>query len=227
MSEVEPGPEGAGPHQPLPIAPSLRRAQRFSAGRAAERLVVQPRRKARPGVGTETPQHREEEEEEEEEEHGGGARLGVKPPPATGAHGEDGSLSSAGRSPCPGTGCVRRARAGRRAAPWSLALTDDERGASGLGSCCTIEPGYRPGRAAPLPPASLPLIPSGLTSLPVFLGRAPASRNACSCHTAPAAVRRCFHYRGFPSPPGSLLHRFSCLPFALQRASLHPAALPA
>lgn len=77
MTEAEP--EGAGPHQPLPIAPSLRRAQRFSAGRAAECLEAQLRLKARWGVGTEPPQHREE-EEEEEEEHGGGVRLGVKPP---------------------------------------------------------------------------------------------------------------------------------------------------
>lgn len=155
----------------------------------------------------------------------------MKPPPATGAHGEDGALSSAGHSPRPGTGSVRRpwaAPAGRRAAPWSPALTDGERGASGLGSCCTIEPGYRPGRAAPLPPTSLPRLPSGLTSLPpVFFGRAPASRNACSCHAGPAAVRRGFHYRGSPSPLGSLLHRLSCPPFALQRASFLSAALPA
>lgn len=93
----------------------------------------------------------------------------MKPPPATGAHGEDKALSSAGHSPRPGDGQCPQAPGSpgvRRAAPGSPALTDGERGASGLGSCCTIEPGYRPGRAAPLPPASLPLIPFGLTSLP-------------------------------------------------------------
>lgn len=199
MTEAEPGPEGAGPHQPLPIAPSLRRAQRFSASRVAERLEAQPRWKARWGAGTEPPQHQEE-EEEEEEEHGGGVRLGVKRPPATGAHGEDGALSSAGHSPRPGDGQCTQAPGspgGKEGGFWGPRADGRRARGFGPGQLLHNRAGLQAGASSPSPaclPSSGSLRPH--QPPPVFLGRAPASRNACSCHAGPAAVRRCFLYRG-------------------------------
>lgn len=162
----------------------------------------------------------------------------MKPPPATGAHGGDGALSPPARfipprdRQCPQAPASPSGKEGGSSKPRA-----DGRRARGFGpgqllhNRAKLQAGASGPSPACLPPPASPRLRQPRACFPrqgpVFQGRLLLSpRAGCPLPPVPSAVRRCFHSRGSTSPPGSLLHRLSCLPFTLQRASLLSTALP-